>query len=469
MTAKNRSTPASAKFLTGSLMGHVSVMSFTSSIGLLMIFAVDFVDLLFISMLGEEALAAAVGYAGIILFFANSISIGLSIAAGSLVAKSLGANNGDQAKSYASAVLAIGVIFSLFTLLSIYLGLNQLLRFLGASGETRDLALSYLQIILPTMPFAAVAFIGMAILRAHGDAKRAMYCTVAAGLVNAVLDPIFIFSLDFGLAGAASASAIARLTMFGMVLWPIFTQLDALAPLSWSLLKRNAYNVFSIMVPAILTNIATPVGAAIVTREMAVYGTLAVAGMAIIGRMSPVVFSVIFALSGAIGPIIGQNYGAGLMPRVKAALVAGLKFIFIYVLMVSVLLFFARDTIVALFDAKDASAELVMLFCGVLSFAYFFNGVIFVTNAFFNNTGYPLYSTAVNWGRHTLGTLPLVLIGSHYWGAPGILIGQAIGGVIFAIIALSLCLSIFNKEQRRRCEIEINQQLKQQKILLNRQ
>jgi len=458
----------SAKFLTGNLMHHVSVMSLTSSIGLLMIFTVDFIDLLFISMLGNAELAAAVGYAGIILFFATSINIGLSISAGSLVAKALGAKENLQAKDLASAVLIIGIIFSVATLMLIYLTLAPMLNLLGANSETKALALDYLHIILPTIPFASVAFISMAVMRAYGDAKRAMYCTVGAGLINAILDPILIFVLDFGLEGAAAASAIARICMLIMVLTPLIKRHQALAPLKFSLAKLHGKRVFAIMLPAILANIATPVGTAFVTREMAEYGTGAVAGMAIIGRLSPVVFSVVFALSGAIGPIVGQNYGAGDMLRVKEALLAGLKFTLIYVLFVSSILYFSSAHIVSIFDATGISAELVILFCSILTFGYFFNGVIFVANACFNNMGHPLYSTYINWGRHTVGTLPFILIGGHFFGASGILLGQSFGGIIFAVIALALCAKIFKKDREARQKEAFEAQLKEHKLQLYR-
>jgi len=85
-------------------------MSFTASLGMLAIFAVDFVDMIFISMLGNDALAAAIGYAGTILFFTTSISIGLSIAAGALVARSIGAGNEKDTREYATSVLMIGLI-----------------------------------------------------------------------------------------------------------------------------------------------------------------------------------------------------------------------------------------------------------------------------------------------------------------------------------------------------------------------
>ena len=80
-----------AKFLEGNLLRHIAVMSLTSSVGLMAVFAVDFVDMVFISMLGKAELAAAVGYAGAILFFTGSFGIGMAIACGALVARALGA------------------------------------------------------------------------------------------------------------------------------------------------------------------------------------------------------------------------------------------------------------------------------------------------------------------------------------------------------------------------------------------
>ena len=77
---------------------------------------------------------------------------------------------------------------------------------------------------------------------------------------------------------------------------------------------------------------------------------------------------------------------------------------------------------------------------------FFFNGVIFVSNAAFNNLGHPFYSTIVNWGRHTLGTIPFVLVGAAWYGAPGVLIGQFIGGAVFAVIAVLLARRVLAQQ-----------------------
>ncbi len=424
-----------AKFLTGNLFRHVSMMSLTSSVGLMAVFAVDFIDMIFISMLGKAELAAAVGYAGAILFFTTSFGIGMAIAAGALVARSLGAGDEETARLKAGNALVWGVIFGAIFAALVWMNLATFVGWMGAEGEVAALAVHYLQIIVPTLPFLLVGMMGGAILRAHGDAKRAMMATIYGGLANAVLDPILIFGLDLELTGAALASVAARLVIAGTALLPILRHHGGFARPTAPALAADLRPVMAIAMPAILTQLATPIGQAYVTRAMAEYGEAAVAGMAVVGRLTPLCFAVIFALSGAVGPIIGQNAGAGRNDRVLEAFRAALLFTALFVACVTVLLFVLRAPIAALFAAEGVMRDLIYLFCGPLALAFFFNGVLFVCNAAFNNLGHPFRSTLLNWGRHTLGTIPPVMLGAWLFGAPGVLIGQAVGGVVFAALA----------------------------------
>ena len=184
---------ARAVFLEGNLFRHITVMALTSSVGLMAVFAVDFVDMVFIAMLGNAELAAAVGYAGAILFFTTSFGIGMAIAAGALVARALGQGDAELAKAQAAAALVWGVVFGAIFAAAVWVNLASLATLMGATGETLDLAVHYLQIIVPSLPFLIVGMVGGAILRAHGDARRAMMATIWGALVNAVLDPILIF------------------------------------------------------------------------------------------------------------------------------------------------------------------------------------------------------------------------------------------------------------------------------------
>ncbi len=436
-----------AKFLSGSLFGHVTVMSLTASVGLMAVFAVDFIDMIFISMLGKAELAAAVGYAGAILFFTTSFGIGMAIAAGALTARALGAGQGEVARQKATNALIFGVLFGAVFAAAVWWNLGFFVRLMGATGETERLAIGYLQIIVPTLPLLMVGMMGGAILRAHGDARRAMMATIYGGAVNAILDPILIFGLDLELTGAALASVAARVTIAATSLLPLLRHYGGFTRPTVPTLGADLRPVLTIAVPAVLTQLATPVGQAWVTRSMAEFGEAAVAGMAIVARLTPLAFGVIFALSGAVGPIIGQNYGAEKPERVRGAFNAAILFVGLFVLGMTALLFGLRGPIADLFGAEGISRELVFLFCGPLALVFFFNGVIFVANAGFNNLGHPFYSTWINWGRHTLGTIPLVALGAMWLGAPGVLIGQAVGGVIFGVIGWVLAVRVMSRRE----------------------
>lgn len=429
-----------APFTEGNLMRHVSVMSITSSLGLMAIFLVDLIDVLFISMLGQEALAAAAGYASTVMFFASAINIGLSVAAGVLVANSLGGGKTVPAREHAFSsaifVIAFGILIPLIMLPNI----EFILGLIGATGQVAERAASYLWIILPTTFVSGIGMTAVATLRAYGDGRRAMYPSLVGALVNGVLDPIFIFTLGMGMEGAAWATVAARIATMCVALWPAIRHYNAFAIPRPGCFYWDVREGMQIATPAILATIATPVGVAIVTREMAKYGTDAVAGMAIINRMIPVVFSVVLALSSSIGPIMGQNFGAGRVDRVREAFFDGIIFAGLYVIIIATLLFLLRGHIADVFGAEGLARDLVLLFCGPLALASFFNAVIFVSNAAFNNLGHPSYSTWVNWGRQTLGTLPLIILGGALFGAPGVLIGQAVGGVFFAGLAAWLSL-----------------------------
>lgn len=193
--------------------------------------------------------------------------------------------------------------------------------------------------------------------------------------------------------------------------------------------------VATVAFPAILTNLATPVGGVYVTQAMAHFGLAAVAGQASIERTVPVLFALVFALTGSVGPIMGQNLGAGQCDRVRETLRAALKLVILSVGATWLLLFCAQNGVVAMYDAQGDAAALIHMFCTWTIGSYLFVGMLFVANAAFNNLGFPLYSTAFNWGRATLGTIPFVMMGARF-GPLGVQAGQALGAIVFGSFAV---------------------------------
>ncbi|CAM4123849.1 MATE family efflux transporter [Vibrio neonatus] len=426
-----------AKFVQGSTMKHILTMSGAGSIGLMSLFIVDLLDMMFISMLGQVELAAAVGFAGTLIFFSTSISIGTSIAMGALVSKELGAKQRQGAKH-----LVINILVTAFLVNAVITGIMtyyipELLTLIGAKGAAFEHAKDYMYILLPSTPLVALGMAAGAALRAAGDAKRSMMATIWGGVVNAILDPIFIFVFMWNVEGAALASVISRATVLTFALAPLIRQHNLVGRFNYRHWLMSQRAIFAIALPAIFTNIATPVGNAIVTSAIAQYGEDFVAGFAVMGRLTPVVFAAIFALSGAVGPIIGQNYGAVRIDRVKETLRNSLLVVTVYCLLVSVVLFFLQSQIVNAFNLTGDADLLVRTFCTYIAITFLFNGAQFVANTSFNNLGRPLYSTALNVGKATLGTIPFVYLGSTLFGALGVLYGQALGNLVFGLIALA--------------------------------
>jgi putative MATE family efflux protein len=429
------SAPTTPKFVTGSLMRHIVTMAGTGAIGLVAIFAVDLISLLYISMLGEQSIAAAVGFAGVIGFFHMSIFIGLMIAITALVSRTLGAQRMDDARGLGtSSVVLVGCIAAVL-MVATYVFLTPLLKMLGAEGRVLELALNFMHISLPSTVLLGIGMAGSSLLRSVGDARRSMLVTLIPAIVTAVLDPIFIFALGLGLEGAAIVVVIARTVMMGVGLYGATKIHRLMAPFDASRIGSDARRLLPVAWPAVLTNVATPVGSAFVTHSVAQFGASAVAGQATIDRLTPVAFGLIYSLSGAVGPVLAQNLGAKEYDRVREGLRASLWFMVVSVAAVWLLLALLQGILINAFSLSGDAARMVHAFCSWIAGSFFFMGALFVSNAAFNNLGKPLWSTGFNWARATLGTIPFAWWGAHY-GPVQVLIGQAAGAAIFGTLAM---------------------------------
>ena len=426
-------------FTEGSLMRHVAVMTATGAIGLMAIFAVDLLSLFWVSRLGNQAFKAAVGYVGLAAFFAMSINIGLTIAASATVSRAVGAGDRARGRRLAASALTIATVISTIVAALMFAfrdwGLTALLH---ASGEPMRVASAFLAITLPANVPMALGMTMSGILRAVGDARRAMYVTLSGAIATAILDPTLIFGLGLGVYGAAWATVASRLC-FLLVGWHGSVRVhEMVAAPSLPEARRDFRPIMAIGFPAIMANLATPVGSAYTVRVFSDIGEAAIAAGAVIDRVTPVAFGVIFALTGSIGPIIGQNYGARRMRRVRRALTDSFILSIGYVLVAWVLLALAAPLLVTAFDARGDSADYVMFYCRYGVVAWLFLAALFVANTAFNNLGFPVLAMAFNWGRATLGTIPFVTFGARYAGVKGGLVGIALGCAVFGLVAVAV-------------------------------
>ena len=424
-------------------------MTGTASVGLMAVIFVDVLNLLYISMLGQQQLAAAIGYSGTLMFFLTSVAIGLSIATTAQVSRSLGKGDTDMAAQLGGAGLALmGVTMSVLAIAMIIFA-RPLTAMLGATGETLDISVRFLTIVIPSMPIMAMGMSAAGLLRAKGDAKRSMYVTLLAAAVTAVFDPLFIFVFGLGIDGAAIVTVISRFVLLGVGLYGAIRVHSMVSVPTRDTLKISAKPYFAIGLPAVMTQLATPVGNAWVTSEIATFGDAAVAGWAIIGRITPVAFGAIFALSGAVGPILGQNFGARRFDRIQQTMRDSFVVVVIYVLVVWLLLALFRNQISDVFGATGATRDFISFYCLFVAGSFLFNGMLFVANAAFNNLGFPLYSTLSNWGRSTLGVIPFVSLGASWYGLNGAIGGSGLGAVVFGVVSVMICFRVLKDLEKR--------------------
>jgi MATE family, multidrug efflux pump len=441
------------KFTQGSTMRHVLVMASTGAIGLLAVFFVDLANLFYISLLGQQELAAAIGYAATIMFFTISVSIGFAVAATAITARAFGSRNPEDARRKATASLVFAAVIGIAITAGLYPMLGTALSLLGASGRTYEISLGFMQIVVFSLPLMGIGMCAAGLLRAQGDARRAMYVTLVSGMSAAALDPLFIFGLDLGINGAAISTVIVRGLFVAVGFHGLWFVHRMLALPSLRGLHENFRPFMAIAAPAVLTQIATPIGNAYVTGTISRFGDDAVAGWAIVGRIMPLAFAGIFSLSGAVGPIIGQNFGAGLIPRVHQTVADSLKAALVYVLAVWAILAVLQPSIVQIFGATGDAAELIRFFCLFVAGSFAFNAALFVAISAFNNLGFPLRSTLFNWGRATAGVIPFVYFGRE-WGPQGVLAGWALGGVVFGTLAVLVCFRTLRHLSTREAEGE---------------
>ena len=437
------------KFTTGSTMRHVAVMAASGAVGLVSIFAVDLLALLYISWLGNVNFTAGVGYGTTVLFLSTSFNVGLMIASSALVSRALGARDKVRARRLAGSTTAISLIAASLIAVLMMAVMDPLLTLLGATGETHAVAWRFLMICMPSNFLLALGMCFSGTLRSVGDARRAMFVTLSGGIASAIIDPILIFGLELGTDGAAIAVTLSRVVFCLVGYHGVLRIHDLMRKPTFLETVEDLKPMVGIAVPAVLTNIASPVAGAYMTSVLAPYGDEALAANAIISRLVPVAFGTVFALSAAIGPIFGQNLGARNIKRVRRTLTDGLIFSAASVMVAWIVLYLAQEQLIAVFHATGRAADLVRYFCVVLAGTWMFHGALFVANASFNNLGAPVLATVFNWGKATIGTVPFAIVGAQWGGAEGAFLGQGIGAIAFGIVGVWAAYQVINRVERR--------------------
>lgn len=460
----------SSSYTQGSVLKHITGLSLTSAVGLFAIFIVDLVDMFFISLLGEKSLAAAVGFAGLGLFLGASVCIGISVAISTVVSQAIGESESEAAQNPARVTEVLnpetlpngetaqfdpdveygpkarrmathGLLYSLFWTIPVtvltWVYAPQLLGWIGADGDVLTLAVQYFRIVGATLPILGIAFACNSLLRSVGAGKMSMWTTLWGGIVNGILDPILIFTAGLGLSGAAIASVVSRFVVAGIGFYDIQRKRRLLSAPQWKFFFSDIKELNGIALPSMLTNLSAPISSAFATAQMARFGTDAVAAASVIGRISPVLFAGLYGLSGAVGPVASQNFGAKKLHRVHESLMAGARFVVIYVVPVAILMLFLNRWLATVFSLDAEAAELLSFFATFIVGSYALFGLQLTANPLFTVLRHPGYATVSNVGRDLILAIPLIYGFSALFGAKGVIAGQAVANSIAGIIAFA--------------------------------
>lgn len=432
-------------YTQGAIWKHLVVMSGSLSVGWISIHLSNLVDIYLLSLLGDVNVTAAIGFASPITFFIFTTCIALMFTAGALVALPAGTEELPVIRKTVFDCYFTSLVFSVPLTIVVVLLLPFLLTVMGAEGLSHDYAYQFLVINALNIPILALVMTSNGIMRAVGDGKGAMIISLIGGGVNALLDPIFIFVLDMGIKGAAIATILSQFAMMAYGYYNVIYKKKLLGNpreiLKGYIPFANYWPIFRLYIsrafPILLTNVATPFGMAVVTYAMAQFSVSAVAANAIIIRLLPVFFVLLFELASVSGPIAAQNLGARNHNRVMETLSKSTQLVIIYGLIVCGLLFVTQSVFVPIFGLEGEGRDLLYLFCNGLSLTFMFNGFTIIANSYFNYLGAPHYSTIFNLLRLSLGIVPFVYFGAKWGGAPGVLWGQFAGFLVFGLIALA--------------------------------
>ena len=411
--------------------------------GMVLLMTFNLVDTFFVGLLGTQPLAA-ISFTFPVTFTVLSLTIGLGIGTSAVIAKYLGKKDTKSAKNTATAALYLAAII-VACLSSIgYFITDPLFTLLGAQPSLLPLIHDYMDIWYIGSVCLIGPMIGNAVLRASGDTKTPSIIMGSAGLINAVLDPIFIFGFGpvpaMGIQGAAIATLISWVFGLGLVLYILTKKHDLIhtTMLPVKVLLSSCRDILKIGLPAAGANMLTPIAAAIMTAIVATYGESAVAAFGVGSRLESIACLIVLALSMTLPPFISQNFGAGQLYRVEAAYKIAIKFILVWQIIIYALLAFCAPWIASIFTKEAEVADLIKLFIWVLPLGYGLQGIVILTNSSFNALHKPMIALGLSVIRLFVCYLPLAYLGSLFYGLAGLFAGALLGNIIMAMISYRL-------------------------------
>lgn len=351
-------------------------------------------------------------------------------------------------KNYSRATDVVNNVFTLCLIHAVVFGgltlifLDPILYFFGATDETISYAREFMEVIIWGTPISYV-FIGLNnLMRATGYPRKAMVSALISVVVNVVLAPIFIFSLDWGIRGAAIATVIGQFTAFIWVLCHFMSSKSSIhfkrhnQWLTWTIIRR----VYAIGLSPFLMNVCACVVVIFLNRALLTYGgdegNLDVGAYGIINRTTMFFVMIVFGVTQGMQPLLGYNIGAGRFDRVKSVLRMG---IWIGVAITCVGWIASEgfpDTISRLFTTDEQLITISREGFRIYFICYPVVGCQIVIQNFFQSVGRPKMSIFLSLTRQLVFLLPFLLVLPRFWGIDGVWASMAGSDMLAFVVAL---------------------------------
>lgn len=421
----------------GSLGRQLYRMTWPMLIGVLAIMSSQMVDSAFIGQLGTQPLAA-VGFTIPVYQLIIGIQVGLGIATTTIISTALGAGKQGEARQLGSLVLATGGGVVLLLCLLVWAGQQEIVFRLGASGSLLPLVREYWLPWLFSCWLGAMLYFGYSLFRAYGETLLPGLVMVLTSLINMVLDPLFIFTLDMGLAGAAWATVCA----FGAGCVVIFTGLLRRRlirlPRHTARIRSGLTRLLSFMLPSTLSQLVPPLSAMLATALVAVHGEHAVAAWGLGSRIELLSIVVVLALTMAMPPMIGRLRGSKDMEQIRQLVRTAMTFVLLWQLALALLLVVVSVPLSHVLTSDGTTAAILSGYLWRVPLSYGAMGVCMILVSACNAMGMPRLALVMSALRLLVCYLPLLWLGSMLDGLNGLLLGAMAGNLLAGLMSWHL-------------------------------
>lgn len=403
-------------------------------------------DTFFVSKLNAQA-TAAVGITTSVIAFIEAIGFFLGQGSGNNISKFLGKKDFESSSILASVGFFFAIIIGLLIAVIGNLILPSIMPLLGSTDTITPYAISYLRIILLSSPYYCAALVLNVILRFQGFPKLAMYGLSSGAILNIILDPIFIFVLDLGIAGAAIATIISQFLVFIVLLY--FINKNGLVKISIKNFKPSSkylYLIFNGGIPSLFRQMFISLAIVSVNTSLKLYGDNALAAYAIVNQITKLTTSVVVGLCQGYQPVCGYNFGARKIERVKKGFLFIVKFSTILLVFVSILqIIFAKD-LIEIFRHEEEIVRLGTLALILQSLVFYLTPFITASNMMLQTIGYAFSATLIGISRNgMLFLVILVKILPKYLGITGVFLSSPLAIILSFMLTLIIQLDLFRK------------------------